>query len=88
MKKFLLFAGLLLAFDVHAQRYELRSPDGQLGADININNGVNVSLNKRGKTVLKFGNISLETDSKVPEDKEFKVEKVIRGSKNEIITAK
>lgn len=86
MKKFLLFTIMLFTyFFVNAQKYELSSPDGFLKAGIEINQGINVTLNKGGKTVIKFGNISLETGNKPSENSEFKVQKTIRNSVNEIL---
>lgn len=86
MKKLFLIPAILSAtLLAHAQKYELRSPGGQLVTEINIDHGINVSLKTGGKTVVKFGNLTLETDKKVPEDKIYQVQKAVPGSKSEII---
>ncbi len=86
MKKHLLLPIILFAtLSAYAQKYELLSPDGKLGTEIVIANGINVTLKKESKAVINFRNLSLETDKKVADDKKYKVAKIIRGSKNEII---
>jgi alpha-glucosidase len=86
MKRPLLLTLLLFAvFAAHAQKYELSSPDGKLKAGIEINPGINVTLDKGSKTVIKFGNISLETDNKLLQGTGYKVQKAVRKSVNEII---
>jgi len=85
MKKLLLLTVMIFTFFfVHAQKYELSSPDAKLKADVDINGGINVTLKKGDITAIKLGNISLETDNKL-QDQEFKVQKVIRNSVNGII---
>lgn len=86
MKKLLLPALLGFTFLIaRAQKYELSSPDGILKTEIEINQGINVKLNKGDKPLIKFGNISLETGIKVPGDAKFKVQKTGRYSVNETI---
>ena len=86
MKKLLLLPVMIFAtLFAHAQKYELRSPDGKLGTEIDINKDISVTLNKGGKSLLKVGNIALETDKNAAQDKSFKVVKANRSSKNEIV---
>ena len=47
MKKLLLITSLLFSvISAYSQKYELISLDGKLKADIEINGGINVTLNK------------------------------------------
>ena len=86
MKKLLMLPLLAITtLCVHGQKYELISPDGKLKTGIVINHGINVTLEKRGKTVITLENISLETDAQVHQDKDFKVQKAIRASVNEMV---
>ncbi len=85
MNKLLLITSLLfLMINASSQKYELISLDGKLKADIEINGGINVTLNKDGITAVKFGNIYLQTGNK-SQYTEFKVQRVFRSSENEIV---
>jgi alpha-glucosidase len=84
-KSLLLMIGIFSVLLIYGQKFELRSPDGFLNAVIDINQGINVTLNKAGKTVIKFGNISLETKINTGLNQQLKVQKAIRISVNEII---
>jgi len=86
MKKFILLTSLLcFSFSVLAQKYGLTSPDGKLTAGIEIDNGIYVALLKGRNSVFKLANISLETHLVVPQDGQYKVQKVIKNSVNEVI---
>ena len=69
----------------YSQKYGLTSPDGRLTAGIEIDNGIYVALIKGRTNVFKLGNISLETYYVVGPNAEYKVQKTIRNSVNEII---
>ena len=86
MKKFLLpiFMVCSVLF-TYGQKFELSSPDGKLKTGIEINKGINATLSKEGKTVIKFGNIALETDNEVLQGAGYKVQKTNSNSVNEII---
>ena len=85
MKKICILALMVMAIQfASAQKYELRSPDGQLTAGIDIKNGISVTLSKGGKTLIELGSISLETSSKLQAE-EYKVKKTTSVSVNEII---
>jgi alpha-glucosidase len=86
MKTFFLLAAMAFSLSfVSGQKFELISPDGKLKTGIEIYQGINVTLSKDNKTVIKFGNISLETEIKASGNTEFKVQKTIRNSVNEIL---
>ncbi len=79
---------ILIAFSIlsaSAQKYELFSPDGKLKTGIEIGQKINVILSKEGKTVINFGNISLQTAENEQPDAVYKVQKAIRNSLNETI---
>ena len=85
MKNLLLITSLLFSvISASSQKYELISLDGKLKADIEINSGINVTLNKDGITAVKLGNIYLETDNKL-QNPELKVQRAFRSSVNEIV---
>jgi alpha-glucosidase len=84
-KPLLLTIAIFSVLLIYGQKFELSSPDGKLKTGIEINQDINVTLNKEGKAVIKFGNISLETDSKALQGTGYKVQKAIRSSKSEII---
>ena len=86
MKKPILLTLLVcFNFSVLAQKYGLTSPDGKLTAGIEIDNGIYVALLKGRTGVFKLANISLETHLVLPQNDEYKVQKVIKNSVNEIV---
>ena len=86
MKKLLLLITfVLINIFTHAQKYGLSSPNGKLTAEIEINQGVYATLAKEGNAAVRLGNLSLETGNNIQQDVEYKVQKVIRISVNEII---
>ncbi len=68
-----------------AQKYELISPDGKLKAGIEIGQKISVNLNREGKTLISFGNISLQTIEMAQSESVYKVKKAVRNSLNEIV---
>ena len=86
MKILILFAiSVFIGFPSYSQKYGLTSPDGKLTAGIEIDNGIYVALIKGRTNVFKLGNISLETYYVVGPKAEYKVQKTVRNSVNEII---
>ncbi len=86
MKKPILLTLLVCySLSVLAQKYGLTSPDGKLTAGIEIDNGIYVALLKGRTGVFKLANISLETHLVLPQNDEYKVQKAIQNSVNEII---
>ncbi len=86
MKKIsLLIILLFISFFTYAQKYGLSSPDGKLTAGIEIDNSIYVALLKGRSTVIKLGNISLETSFVKNRNDEYKVQKAIRNSVNEVV---
>lgn len=86
MKKLILLtSSLFISISIFAQKYGLTSPDGKLTAGIEIDNGIYVALLKGRSAVFKLGNISLETSYVSDQNDEYKVQKIIRNSVNEVI---
>jgi alpha-glucosidase len=86
MKKIvLLIVSLFIGLFSYSQKYALTSPDGKLTAGIEIDKGIYVALLKGRTNVFKLGNISLKTYYVVGQKDEYKVQKIIRNSVNEII---
>ena len=86
MKKLLLLTLLVFfGFTVFAQKYGLTSPDGKLTTAIEIDNGIYVALLKGHDIVLRMGNISLQNYYIADRNADFKVQKIIPGSVNEVI---
>jgi alpha-glucosidase len=86
MKKIvLLIVSLFIGLFSYSQKYALTSPDGKLTAGIEIDKGIYVALLKGRTNVFKLGNISLKTYYVVGPKDEYKVQKIIRNSVNEII---
>jgi alpha-glucosidase len=86
MKKLvLLIVSLFIGLFSYSQKYALTSPDGKLTAGIEIDKGIYVALLKGRTNVFKLGNISLKTYYVVGPKDEYKVQKIIRNSVNEII---
>jgi len=84
MKKILILAILTLGnLFSNAQKYELKSPDGNLKADIESKDGIFVNLTKEGNSAITLQNISLETSETSLKFLDFKVQKAIRNSINE-----
>ena len=52
--------GILMCIVVKAQKYDLKSPDGKLTTEIEINQGITVNVQKNGNAVLSLGGISLQ----------------------------
>lgn len=86
MKKIIVLVTLVFAgLSATAQKYGITSPDGRLTAAIEIDNGIYAALLKGRSTLLKLGNISLETRYVSGVNPEYKVQNVITRSVNEII---
>ena len=86
MKKIQLLTSLFfLSFSVFSQKYGLTSPDGKLTTAIEIDNGIYVALLKGHDVVLRMGNISLQNYYIADRNADFKVQKVIPSSVNEVI---
>ena len=65
MKKLFLLIIMVFTFlFAYGQKFELSSPDGKLKTGIEINKGINVTLNKGDKTVIKFGIFPLKQEIK------------------------
>lgn len=85
MKRSSLFIILaVISLFTYGQKYEINSPDSKLNARIEITKEIILTLTKEG-TVVKLGNISLETDNKKLSDASFKVQKINHRSVNEIV---
>ncbi|OFY63358.1 MAG: hypothetical protein A2V64_09795 [Bacteroidetes bacterium RBG_13_43_22] len=76
---------MFIIFSVHAQKYELTSPDRILNAMIEIKQSVSVTLAKEAKYVVRLENISLETSRNDTENAEYKIQKVSRRSIDETV---
>jgi alpha-glucosidase len=86
MKKILLLISLLFfSFSVFAQKYGLSSPDGKLTTAIEIDNGIFVALLKDRDVVLRMGNLSLQNYYVADRNADYKVQKVIPRSVNEVV---
>ncbi|MCX6261884.1 MAG: glycoside hydrolase family 97 protein, partial [Bacteroidia bacterium] len=86
MKKILLLTSLLFfSFFVFAQKYGLSSPDGKLTTAIEIDNGIFVALLKDRDIVLRMGNLSLQNYYVADRNADYKVQKVIPRSVNEVV---
>jgi alpha-glucosidase len=86
MKRLILLSTLVcLSFSAFAQKYGLTSPDGKLTAGIEIDKGIYVALLKGRNAVIRIGNISLENYYVAERNADYKVQKVIAKSVNEVI---
>ncbi|OFY65430.1 MAG: hypothetical protein A2Y71_16975 [Bacteroidetes bacterium RBG_13_42_15] len=84
-KYFLSVALLFIVYFVHAQRYEISSPNGKLNAGIEIDKNISATLSREDNNAVRLENISLETGSSDLPSAEYKIQKVSRRSNNEII---
>jgi len=86
MKKILLLTLILFfSFSVFAQKYGLSSPDGKLTTAIEIDNGIFVALLKGRDVVVRMGNLSLQNFYVADRNADYKVQKVIPRSVNEVV---
>jgi len=76
----------VLSFFAWAQKYELSSPDNKLQVEIEIKEGISVSVLKEGKSAFSVENLLLETVENSRQFSEFKVQKAFRNSVNETLT--
>ncbi len=87
MKKLLLlFLVISISASVSAQKYSLTSPDGKLTAGIEVDNGIYAALLKGRESLIRLGNIALETQYMTGDRDAFKVLKVIPRSVNESVS--
>lgn len=82
----MLFLVISFSASVNAQKYSLTSPDGKLTAGIEVDNGIYAALLKGRESLIRLGNIALETQYMTGDRDAFKVLKVIPRSVNESVS--
>jgi len=86
MKKALfIFMITFLSGFLFGQKYNLKSPDNGLQALIEINRSINLTLASGERTIVKLGNISLETIGSTDQAAVIKVKKINRRSADETV---
>ncbi len=87
MKKIIFI--ILLAFlfwSAKAQKYSLISPDKKLTAEVAINNGIDVSLQKGNDRLINLSGMSLQTSGEKQPFGSFQVKKISREIVDELVT--
>ena len=76
---------LMLIFDGKAQKYILSSPDKKLAAEVEINQGITLKMEKGGEPVFSLAGLSLEIAGQSNQAGNMKVNKTTRTSVDEEI---